>query len=385
MSTSPPPTNSYMITSRAEPTSLLGQDPLSGNELWWYESTSPNDTDYEHFNANSRSATTAPPTSFTADIQAQLGAQTKPSLTIFIHGLDCFWKDAVLYTGQLGANLAQAGYEGLVIGFSWPSNGPDDLVHYATGYPPQAKQGTVRGNILLSVGSFGSLMSWLRELASAVSGLGVNFVCHSEGNYMLMCGLQAQTVSPTGAPLISQTLMIAADINDGAFLTPATGLVGQAANVALLSSRVTVYYSSNDPILGFSEGAFGAGITIPVLGTIGGPFHNPSFGGRLGLGGPSYNQGPQQPAMVSVDASPVVNETNVASLDFGELQDPPASTLTGVGLHTSYLYIPQVLADFVATLSGQAASTIPHRSATSTSGNYAMSLSSTSVATEQAR
>jgi|CXWL01.1.fsa_nt_gi hypothetical protein len=104
-------TNSFMITNRAKPTSDFGQEPLPGADLWWYLSPNPNDEDYRRFEPQSSTGPTAPQ-SFSDAIIAQLRAQESPSLTIFIHGLDCFWVSAVKYTGVLGANLAQAGYEG---------------------------------------------------------------------------------------------------------------------------------------------------------------------------------------------------------------------------------------------------------------------------------
>lgn len=341
------PANSYMITNREDPTSVFTpQTPLAGDTLWWYMSTSgTNDTDFSNYSSQSATSSTLPPSSFLDPLTKQLAAQANPSLTLFIHGLDCDWSNAVKYTGIFGANLNAAGYDGLVVGFSWPSMGSADLFNYSNGYPPTAESGTARGNILLSVASFGSLMTWLRDLASAVQGLQVNVACHSEGNYMLMCGMDPLTA---GGP--DQVIMIAADINDAAFLTPVSGLAGQGAAIAQGSSRVTVYSSTNDTTLQDSITYYGS-------------YHNPTYPGRLGLSGPDYADGTQQSAMVGVDCSQVVNQAYINAL-------PPGTV--PVDIHLSYLYIPQVLADFVQTLNGASAGDVANRTATSNTNAYVM-------------
>ncbi len=335
------PACSYIITNRKHPpTTLFPQTPLPGDELWWYRSTSEvNDQNDKNFSSVSDTASAKAPSEYSSTITAQLQTQTQPSLTVFVHGLDCDWKSAVKYTGVLGANLASAGYEGLVIGFSWPSMGLRDLVDYSNDYPPRAKAGTARGNIAASVASFGSFVAWLQTLKTAIAGLIVNIVCHSEGNFMLMTGLAGDA-----GRLAAHTIMIAADINDGAFITPAVGLAGQAANIAAFSGQVTVYYSTNDPILAFSIGVYGGNVEVPGSGF----YHNPAFGGRLGLMGPAYDQGAQQPNLTGVDCSGVINDQYVGSLP---VQNPPD---IGTGLHMAYLYVPVVLADIVQALTGTA-------------------------------
>lgn len=360
------PTNSYMVTNRAEPTSDLGQAPMTGAEradLWWYLSHNANDDDYRHFAKQSAAPAATPPAAFEEAISQQLQAQSKPSLTVFIHGLDCFWANAVKYTGLLGQHLAQAGYEGLVIGLSWPSNGVDDVFHYSDGYPPTvpASSWTVRGNILQSVDSFSSLMSWIAGLVADFQqqgrSLAVNIVSHSEGNFMLMEG-----AARLGAGAVNQVVMLAADINDGAFETPPAGLVGQAAAIANSAQRVTIYSSTNDPVLQDSIHYYTKCLPWPPVGT--GAFHNPSYPQRLGLSGPNYPAS-QQANAIGVDCSAVVNDQTVLRLPAGVV--PPNTSL-----HVVYFYIPQVLQDIAQTLLGQPAGEIAQRYANAPAGSYTM-------------
>lgn len=356
---------SYMITNRRYPTAIIDpQSPLDGNALWWYVSTAQaNDPDYQDFQSLSTDAQADAPPKFLSAVVTELQNQhsATPNLTLFIHGLDTDWSRAVSDTATLGANLAgMAGYGGLVIGFSWPSMGELDLVEYADAFPQPATTGTARGNIISSLDSFGSLIAFTQQLAVQVPGLQLNVVCHSEGNYLLMHGLAAHS----GAG-ISQAVMLAADINNGAFQTPAVGLVGSAAAIAAQSNHVTVYYSSNDNTLALSEGAFSAELSFP-LSMDTGAYHNPAFFGRLGLAGPSYDQGPQAAHMVGVDCSAVVNQVYVAQL--------PASVYpAGTALHSAYLYIPQVIQDIAATLSGTAPGSVANRTPLLNAGQYFMS------------
>ena len=342
---------SYMITNRKDPASILElQTPLPGSGLWWYLSTAgPNDMDDRDYASRSGVPETTAPASFATPLVEELQAQSPPSLTVFIHGLDADWANAVKFTGLLGQNLAAQGYRGLVVGFSWPSMGVIDGLLYSNGYPPTATPGTVRGNICASVGSFASFVAWTQSLASLVSGLQINVVCHSEGNFMLMTGMGGMA---SGSASLNQVIMLAADVNDGAFLTPTSGQAGQAGRVAALSTFVTVYASSNDDTLALCQGVYS-------------PLHNPSFGGRLGLGGPNYDAGPQQSNVIGLDCSAVVNTTYVSQLPAGVV--PPGSQL-----HVAYFYIPQVLADMAQTLANTPAGSVANRSKTANANAYVM-------------
>ena len=87
--------------------------------------------------------------------------------------------------------------------------------------------------------------------------------------------------------------------------------MGTAAAIAAQSGSVTVCYASNDNTLALSEGAFSAELGFP-LSMDSGAHHNPAVFGRLGLSGPSYDQGPQASHMFGVNCSAVVNQAYVA-------------------------------------------------------------------------
>lgn len=356
--------NSYMITNRATPNATQWEQivPLSGQSvasLWWYLAQSPYDPNVADYEPQSSNPGTTPPSSFINALVNDLKTQSSPKLAVYIHGLGNVWSDAVQETAELGQWLAsQGGYTGLVMGFSWPSYSEFwSAAEYGSlpySFPPQKLSGTIRDNISGSRKSFGSLMSFLENMTAAVPGLSLSIICHSEGNYMLMVGMYQLT-----CVMVSQVLLLAADINNAALQIPASGLIGQGSYIAGNANRVTVYYSPNDPTLSTSVASFG-----PAL------LHNPVYGGRLGLIGPSYNYGQQQPQCVGVDCSVVVNEQNVQNLERQGIIPP----LTD--LHSSYRYIPQVLQDLTQTLNGVGSGQISGRKAITNPASYLMQLTS---------
>jgi esterase/lipase superfamily enzyme len=189
----------------------------------------------------------------------------------------------------------------------------------------------------------------LRSLQQKL-GVGINIICHSEGNYMMMMGMHAQPNAQL--PILNQVLLAAANINNGALL-PASNeppYTGQGAPIAALSNQVTVYYSSHDDVLPWSKDFLKI-------------FHNPSYHDRLGLEGPS-SYANLLPRACGVDCSAVISKTVMRQIP----QVPPVTTA-----HSSYFHIPQVLQDWAQTLQGTApASVVNRRPVAGTSNAFVM-------------
>jgi esterase/lipase superfamily enzyme len=237
-------------------------------------------------------------------------------------------------------NPQYADYYGLVISFDWPSYGEwDSSIYYSStphAFPPTNMSGTVRDNINGTVGAFGNLIKMLREIQSG-SAVKINFICHSEGNYMMMLAM-AELASP---PFLNEVLLAAADINNGAFQQ--SGLLaytGQGLPISNPSNRVTIYYSKNDDVLPSSEYSLKE-------------YHNPTYPARLGLRGPySYNIGALPANTWGVDCSNVISDSVIPKI--------PQVPL-GTSSHSAYFYIPQVLMDWAATLTGTAEDGVANR------------------------
>lgn len=357
------PGSSFMISNRTTSWGFIV--PLGGGELNWLLSTvQVNDPNPDNYQQQGPSSAT-PPASYRQAIVSALTAQASPQLTIFVHGLGNLLPDAIWGTSSLGANLAKfAGYPGLVIGFDWPSyNERDSAVWYASNgnpysFPPSNTWGTIRDNINGSTQAFQNLVSFVTGLRSDVTGLTISIVCHSEGNYMALLGLLKNQTQ-----YFDHVLLLAADVNNAVLQAPDSSdpLVGQANGIVQAGKDVTVYFTLNDDVLPLS------------IYTYGYHYHNPEFGSRMGSTGPSYNAGQQSANVYSVDCSGVINLQN-----FRYLQNqgviPIQSDGSDLSMHTSYLFIPQILQDFAALFTGTAPNNIANRQAAANQGAYTMLL-----------
>jgi esterase/lipase superfamily enzyme len=349
--------NSYVITNRQDPcySYYANIAPASPGMLWFFMAPGQYEADACNYLPTASEPSNAPPPAFLTALEADLKiaiSNNCPQLTVIIHGLGNLFTDSVEEMTTVGTGLQQyAKYGGLVISFDWPSYGEmDSGLYYGSGswtFPPAATPGSIRGNIGASTASFSNLLALLQKVQTDLPSIQINFICHSEGNYMMMVGVNAQTGS---MPTINQTLLVAADINNGAFQTtnsPADA--GEALPVAKASSRVTVYFSSGDDVLPDSEEFYGAD-------------HNPNYQKRLGLEGP-YSF----PSLVSnawgVDCSSVINDTTIKQIP----QVPK-----GMDSHSAYFYIPQVLQDWMQTLTGTAEGKVINRQATSNPNDFTM-------------
>ncbi len=330
--------NSYVITARVSPSSTYYANiaPLPNNELWFYTAQGqyvPEATNY----APVSPASQGPPQAFLDLLAVDLNtavANGCPQLTVIIHGLGTLFADAVTEMTALGNGLQQyANYCGLVISFDWPSYGElDSSIYYASSpysFPPTKTSGTVRDNINGTVGAFRNLITMLQQIQNSLH-VQINFVCHSEGNYMMMLGMAAETSSRQ--PILNQALLVAADINNGALQQSGSlADTGQGLPISNLLKRLTIYYSKNDDVLPYSQSLFKE-------------YHNPSYPNRMGLGGPYSYSARALPANTwGVDCSEVISDVVIRNVP----QVPP-----GTSSHSAYFYIPQVLTDWAATLTG---------------------------------
>lgn len=306
--------------------------------------------DYEPAGSASNKAPAGFLTNLQNDLELAIAAGC-PQLTVIVHGLSTLFTDVVRDMTAVGSGLQQwpqQPYGGLVISFDWPSyDSIDSMANYASGtswvFPPPKTSGTIRDNINGTVLSFGNFMAFLQTVQTNYPSVQINFICHSEGNFMMMLGMYE--LPQTQAITINQTLLVAGDINNGALQSsgplPNTGMGMRISN---LSKQVTVYYSAGDDVLPDSEKYLSM-------------YHNPHYYGRLGLEGPysySTTATPLAANTYGLDCSAVINDTAIKSIP-----QVPAGTSS----HSAYFYIPQVIADWAATLTGTAPGSVANRTA----------------------
>ena len=341
--------HSYLITTRRSPcySYCANITPLPEGELWFYTAPGQYQADACAYEPVGPASSTAPAdfvSALTSDLRIAI-ANGCPQLTLLIHGLGNLFTDAVHELSVVGAGLRQyASYGGLVVSFDWPSfDSLDSDLHYSSlpySFPPTQTSGTVRGNINGSAAAFVNLLGLLQPIQQSLlpTVLQLNVVCHSEGNFMLMAALPRVRGLK---PVFNQTLLVAADINNGAL--QASGPpphTGQGLPISALSNRVTIYYSAHDDVLPKSQ-------DLLFL------FHNPSYYHRLGLQGPhSFAAGALPANTCGIDCSNVVSESVITKIP----QVPH-----GTSSHSSYFYIPQVLSDWAETLNDAAGKAVSNR------------------------
>ena len=178
------------------------------------------------------------------------------------------------------------------------------------------------------------------KMEKAETPLQVSILAHSEGNYMLMKGMEAldkalcagEKANPKPEWVqnwkeIDQVLMTAADISAASFHhTPPDREEPPAQAIAKRCERVTVYYSGADEVLLVSNYEYYE-------------YHLRPFPTRLGLIGPyGYPTGTETPKVIGVDCANVTRKHNGLS--------------QALDVHSAYGSHPRLLEDMALTLSG---------------------------------
>jgi len=348
--------NSYMVTNRAYPWEQWAYYiyPASAGDNSYFMASGANNSNSQQYQLMGSNGTGSMPPDFQSALATDIGnavANGGAQVTLYIHGLSYYLSDACYTLGTFGQNLAAQNYNGLLIGFSWPSYGSAESTEYygslPYSFPPASTRGTIRDNINGSTQSLLNLLSQLVPLCQQYRAR-LNLVTHSEGNYMLMLAMSALASNPRAypaltarpLPFVDQILMVAADINNGALQSPQSlpPDAGQGAPITDYANAVTVYWSTNDTLLPFSEEWL--------------DYHNPSFPNRLGLYGPNSNVlGTILQNVTGLDCSNVANEAN-------------PYIPWDISVHESYFYIPQILGDMQQTLGNVPPASVKNRNPT---------------------
>ncbi len=178
-------------------------------------------------------------------------------VTLFIHGYNNDWKDAVRTYERICANLF-AGAEGLglCILFTWPSDG------LYLGYYPDRIDARKSAPDLAQVLS--AFYDWLIEKQAAAAENAksacrakTSIIAHSMGNFLLQKAMQVTWTrknQPLLVTLVNQLLMVGADVDNDLFDDREGKDNTDGAAVANLTYRVTALYTGRDPVLGVSAG-----------------------------------------------------------------------------------------------------------------------------------
>lgn len=176
-------------------------------------------------------------------------------VTLFVHGYNVDWKDAVKRYQSLCKKLFQGSKSlGTCVLFSWPSDG------MMTNYLPDRADARNAAPDLAVV--LGALYDWMLEKQGETDTAKccrakTSVISHSMGNYVLQKAMQlawTRKNQPLLVSLINQLVMVAADVDNNLFASGESVDGSDGDAVANLTYRITALYSGRDNVLGVSAG-----------------------------------------------------------------------------------------------------------------------------------
>ena len=178
-------------------------------------------------------------------------------LSLFVHGYNNDWKDSAKRYMQIKQDLYDAKDLGVLVLFSWPSNGT------SAGYLPDREDARESGP------QTAELFVRLHEIVTAEQRLAartddlskmcrakISVIAHSMGNYVVQKGLAVAAKrlnSPQLVTLVHQLAMVAADVDNDLFQNDRP----QEDDGSLMSNlcyRIGALYTGLDEVLGASAG-----------------------------------------------------------------------------------------------------------------------------------
>ena len=166
------------------------------------------------------------------------------NLLIFIHGFANSYADAMTRAAFNKQWFAGAGADSTIIAFSWPSTGRVLQFPMLSG-PYFADQAMASQSAAHLCGFLATLQPTIA--AARASGVRVNLLAHSMGNWALAGAVQHWFSAGRGAaPLFDTAFLAAGDEVYDSFGFPAPG---HLSRLNLLAKKVAIYYSIADDVL----------------------------------------------------------------------------------------------------------------------------------------
>ena len=174
------------------------------------------------------------------------------NLLVFIHGFDNSFSDAITRAAYNAAWLAGSGTPAAdmtVIAFSWPSRGRIvDLPVLTDDYLSDQQIAEQSGYHLMSF--LATLAPIIRDAARGRGGSKAILLAHSMGGLALQYAIESWFLNRQPRDVIfDQAILAAADCPYDAFNRPN---LARLSGLGLLATRVSIYYSDIDQVLGLS-------------------------------------------------------------------------------------------------------------------------------------
>lgn len=173
------------------------------------------------------------------------------NLLVFIHGFDNSFENAITraaFNQQWLAASGVAAAETTVVAFSWPSLGR--LLAFPLPLLPYWSDQTSAGQSGLHISAFFANLQPLIDSARA-KGKRIFLMTHSMGNWALQAAVESWFAHGNGdAFLFDQVFLAAADEMYRTFEFPSDG---RLSALSRLTKRISIYTSTNDQVLQFSN------------------------------------------------------------------------------------------------------------------------------------
>lgn len=178
-------------------------------------------------------------------------------VSVFVHGYNVSWKDAVNRYEQIQSELYDKQQLGQLVLFNWPSNGgPAEYL------PDREDARDSAGAFAQELVDLHDLLVTMQRAAARLRDPAkgcrakVSIIAHSMGNYVVQKALAvaARTLnSPQLITLITQLAMVAADVDNDLFQRDQP-IESDGSLIANVCYRVCALYTGLDQVLGASAG-----------------------------------------------------------------------------------------------------------------------------------
>src|SRR5262245_2406028 len=178
-------------------------------------------------------------------------------LSLFVHGYNNTWQDAVKRYAQIKADLFDKRDLGLLVLYTWPSNGT------SAGYLPDREDARASGEQTAQLFTTLHDIVLKNEIVAAETDdmkkrcrAKISVIAHSMGNYVVQKGLAVaarRLNSPQLITLIHQLAMVAADVDNDLFQRDQPDS-SDGSLMANLCYRIGALYTGLDNVLGASAG-----------------------------------------------------------------------------------------------------------------------------------
>jgi len=188
---------------------------------------------------------------------AATSPEDQKHVNIFVHGFDTDWISAVQRYGKIVQNLFSGPNSlGECILFTWPSKG--NVAEYL---PDRSEARQSAENFAEVLSEFYDWMAMMQMKAvndpTKACKAKTSVIAHSMGNYVVENAMNVAWTRknrPLLMSLMSQFLMVAADVDNDIFQSGETVEHGDGEGIANLTYRVTAMYTGRDSVLGASAG-----------------------------------------------------------------------------------------------------------------------------------